>query len=118
MHRLAAPLATGLLLAATAAPARAADPRRTAGPAKGQIVVFATELQTATVFTDPQGCQRLPPGAHVVVNLTNVFARLYADPYCKVPAVPFVTVKPGYGSHVSAVGSLKTELMTTSVDPG
>lgn len=108
LRRFITPLVTGLLLAGAAVPAQAA-PERSAEAAKGQIIVFATELQKATVFTDPEGCKKLPLGAHVVVNLTDVSAKLYADPFCKVRAVPFVTVKPGYGSHVSAVGSLKTD---------
>lgn len=107
LRHLVTPLAVGLLIA-TAAPARAAETERSAEHANGQIIVFATELQRATVFTDPSGCQRLPLGAHVVVNLTDRPAKLYADPLCNVPVAPFLVVKPGYGSHVSAVGSLKT----------
>ena len=109
LRHLVTPLAIGLLITATAAPARAAGTERTAEHARGQIIVFATELQRAKVFTDPSGCQRLPLGAHVVVNLTDRSAQLYADPFCRVPAVPFLVVKPGYGSHVSAVGSLMTD---------
>jgi hypothetical protein len=78
----------------TAAPAQAA--------ATGRVVVFNNEVVHLTVYEDPSGCYALPVGAHVVTNLTNGDIRIYADLMCLSPSL---TVKPGYGSHVSAVGS-------------
>jgi len=100
LRRMTLPLAAVLL--ATAAPA---GPARAADPAHGQVIVFSHERKRVTVTTNPAGCTRLPALAHVLVNLTDRTVRLYADPLCLVPSAPFVTVRPGYGSHVSAVGS-------------
>ncbi|MFI6803147.1 hypothetical protein [Streptosporangium canum] len=38
-------------------------------------------------------------------NQTDGDIKLYADPFCMIPLVPFDTVKPGHGTHVSAIGS-------------
>ncbi len=69
--------------------------------AVGQVVVFATELQPLTVYTDPDGCRTLPPAAHVLDNLTDRPIRHYAAPGC---LGPYLTIQPGYGSHVQGLG--------------
>jgi hypothetical protein len=86
-------------LMAASAPAHAAD------PATGQVIAFTNELQPVTVTVNPVGCTKLPVLAHVLINQTDRTVQLYADPNCLFPSVPFVTVRPGHGSHVSAVGS-------------
>ncbi len=94
---LAAALAT---LGLAAAPAQAAT---------GQVVVFSTEVQPLQVFQDPTGCHRLPPLAHVLDNLTDQQIKVYADPFCTIPATlptsGIGVLAPGYGTHVSGVGS-------------
>ena len=72
--------------------------------ATGRVVVFAHELTAATTFTDPEGCKRLPTGSHVLINLTDRPVKIYLDPICRTLSL---TVKPGFGSHVSAVGSFR-----------
>jgi hypothetical protein len=77
------------------------------------VVVFSMEgLQLEfqgsqlTVYKNPAGCTSLPPGAHVVDNLTNQTVHLYVDPFCAVPAPPpFGILQPGYGAHVAPFGS-------------
>ncbi|MPZ65444.1 MAG: hypothetical protein GEU83_07965 [Pseudonocardiaceae bacterium] len=64
----------------------------------GQLVIFEHELAPLTSFNDPNRCNNAPPLAHLIVNLTDDDIVLYADDRC---AVPLVTVKPGYGSHVA-----------------
>ncbi|MBC6451516.1 hypothetical protein [Actinokineospora xionganensis] len=87
---------------ALASPASAETPR---GP--GQVVAFTHEFTPLEVWKDPQGCQSLPAGTHLIFNQTDKVITIYADPLCFVPIDPFAKVKPGYGTHVSAVGSFK-----------
>jgi hypothetical protein len=83
-----------------------------AGPA---VVVFRLEGSDANfhgsklaIFRDPKGCYQLPFGAHVLDNLTTKDVTLYIDPGCVIPAPPpFDVLKPGYGAHVSPVGSFR-----------
>jgi len=103
-------LATALFaLAAAAVPALV-----TAAPAQaeasGQVVVFSTETEPLAVYQDPAGCHKLPPLSHVVDNLSDRPIKVYADPFCTVPATlpnhgPVGTLAPGYGTHVTGVGS-------------
>lgn len=93
------------LLAAPAAASPSAEP-----PAEGspdQVVVFQHEFTELTVFEDPEGCVRLPIGSHVISNQTDHDITIYSDPLCLVPIEPFSEIKPGYGTHVSSVGSFK-----------
>ncbi|NGO44692.1 hypothetical protein [Streptomyces ureilyticus] len=84
--------AAGALLAASAATGTAAAAEQ------GDVVVFTTEATPLTVYRDPQGCQKLPPDAHVLTNHTDRPVTVYADPFCLTPGL---TVEPGYGSHVA-----------------
>ncbi|WP_030455315.1 hypothetical protein [Herbidospora cretacea] len=84
----------GLLTAA--APAHAAD---------GPVVVYRTPFQPLSIYNDPTGCTNLPIAATQVNNQTDRDITLYADPFCLVAALPFSTIRPGYGAPVSAIGS-------------
>ncbi|GAA4867779.1 hypothetical protein [Saccharopolyspora cebuensis] len=68
-----------------------------ASAATGEVVVFETEVQQATTWANPNGCQKLPLAAHVLVNQTDQPVRIYGDPFCLTPSL---TVEPGYGAHV------------------
>ena len=82
------------------------------GPA---VVVFSLEGSQLefqgtrlAIFSDPSGCYALPPGAHVIDNLTNAAITLYADPVCWTPvSPPFGRIEPGFGAHVSPFGSFR-----------
>ena len=91
-------------LAAVAVTVFAARP---AAAATGEVVVFTHEFDAVTVFEDPTGCTALPIGSHVIVNQTDAVVVIYADPLCLLPIEPFARLKPGYGTHVSAVGSFR-----------
>ncbi|SDH52050.1 hypothetical protein SAMN05192558_111262 [Actinokineospora alba] len=71
----------------------------------GQVVAFTHEFTELKVWNNPKGCQPLPAGTHLIFNQTDKTITIYADPLCVVPIDPFSRVKPGYGTHVSAVGS-------------
>lgn len=98
--RLTTPLAALATAAAVATVGLAAAPAQAA--ATGQVVVFSTEFQPLDVYTDPDGCHKLPITSHVVDNLTDQPIKIYGDPFCLTPGL---TIAPGYGSHVSGVGS-------------
>ena len=66
--------------------------------ASGEVTVFETELQPLTTYSAPEGCQKLPMAAHVLVNNTDEPVRIYGDPFCVGPSV---TIPPGHGSHVA-----------------
>jgi hypothetical protein len=100
--RLTTPLAALATAAAVATVGLAAAPAQAA--ATGQVVVFSTEFQPLDVYTDPSGCHKLPITSHVVDNLTDQPIKIYLDPFCTIPS-PIPTLAPGYGSHVSGVGS-------------
>ncbi|MBF9069250.1 hypothetical protein [Streptacidiphilus fuscans] len=106
--RRSATVIAGALAAFTALVGLAAGP---AQAATGQVVVFSTELQPLDIYQNPTGCQKLPPLSHVVDNLTDSTIRVYADPFCTIPAsLPgsgggVGTLAAGYGTHVSGVGS-------------
>lgn len=89
--------------ASTASLASAAGAETPLGP--DQVVAFTHEFTPLKVWKDPQGCQALPAGTHLIFNQTEKVITIYADPLCVVPIEPFAKVKPGYGTHVSAVGS-------------
>ena len=91
-------------LAAVAATVFTAQP---AHAATGEVVVFTHEFTPATVFENPSGCTALPIGSHVIVNQTDTVVVIYADPLCLLPIEPFARLQPGYGTHVSAVGSFR-----------
>jgi len=65
----------------------------------GQVTVFSTEFTPLTTWDSPDGCEKLPAAAHVIVNQTSNAIRVYSDPLCLTPGL---TVAPGYGSHVPA----------------
>jgi hypothetical protein len=96
----AAALAAAAVVGLAAAPAHAAT---------GQVVVFSTEVQPLEVHQDPSGCHQLPPLAHVIDNLTDATIKVYADPFCTIPATLPISgigeLPPGYGTHVTGVGS-------------
>ncbi|GAA4430574.1 hypothetical protein ACFQV2_32540 [Actinokineospora soli] len=91
-------------LAAVAATALAAQP---AHAATGQVVAFTHEFDALQVWVDPSGCHTLPIASHLIFNQTDQVVVIYADPLCLLPIEPFARVKPGYGTHVSAVGSFR-----------
>ncbi|MFF7159537.1 hypothetical protein [Streptomyces sp. NPDC008139] len=97
---------TMIAMAAVAVVGLAATP---AQAATGQVVVFSVEGQPLKVYQDPTGCQRLPVTAHVLDNLTDQPVKVFADPFCTLPAtLPTSGVgvlPPGYGTHVTGVGS-------------
>jgi hypothetical protein len=104
--------------AASSAPAGAADPAPGDGtvPLSGPaVVVFDTEalelsLQGTklSIYPDPSGCYQFPLGGHVLDNLTNQTVYLYLDPFCTIRApLPFNNLAPGYGAHISPVGSFE-----------
>ncbi|MCG8914372.1 hypothetical protein L6E12_00990 [Actinokineospora sp. PR83] len=91
------------LLAAPAVASPSAEPP--AEDSTNQVVVFQHEFTELTVFEDPKGCERLPTGSHVISNQTDHEITIYSDPLCLLPIEPVSKIKPGYGTHVSAVGS-------------
>ena len=80
------------------AAALTALPAGAAGAATGQVTVFETEVQKLSTYSDPAGCHKLPPAAHVLTNQTNEPVQIYGDPFCLTPSL---TVQPGHGSHVA-----------------
>ncbi|HVK20095.1 MAG TPA: hypothetical protein VM677_01915 [Actinokineospora sp.] len=93
----AALLAVGTQI--TTAPIAVAEP--------DQVVAFSHEFSPIRVWYSPSGCNQLDPGTHVVFNQTRRDITIYADPLCLLPIEPFARIKPGFGSHVSAVGSFR-----------
>lgn len=77
----------------TGAGAASADPAPT-----GKIMVFSHEFSQVTEWENPQGCQKLPIDAHVLINDTDKPVRTFVDPFCLAPSM---TVQPAYGSHVA-----------------
>ncbi|GAA4847632.1 hypothetical protein [Saccharopolyspora rosea] len=69
-----------------------------AAAADGEVTVFETEVQPLTTYAAPEGCQKLPMAAHVLVNNTDKPVKIYGDPFCVGPSV---TIPPGHGSHVA-----------------
>jgi hypothetical protein len=71
--------------------------------ATGTVLVFQYEGVDATRYVDPEGCQQLPAGSHVLANLTDSDVTIYGDPYCMAFSM---VVPPGNGAHVPpAAGS-------------
>ncbi|MEV0600187.1 hypothetical protein AB0I82_12940 [Streptomyces sp. NPDC050315] len=70
----------------------------TAAPSDGEVTVFETEFQPLTTYENPEGCHKLPAGAHVLVNRSDKPVQIYGDPFCVTPSL---TVQPGHGSHVA-----------------
>ncbi len=66
--------------------------------ATGRVVVFSTELQKIDTWEAPEGCQKLPAAAHVLINETDEVVNTYGDPLCMTPSV---SVQPEYGTHVA-----------------
>nr|WP_042191099.1 hypothetical protein [Kibdelosporangium sp. MJ126-NF4]CEL19843.1 hypothetical protein [Kibdelosporangium sp. MJ126-NF4]CTQ97067.1 hypothetical protein [Kibdelosporangium sp. MJ126-NF4] len=65
--------------------------------ATGTVAVFSFEESPLEVYKNPVGCKKLPPAAHVLVNLTDSTVHTYGDPFCFMPGVP---IEPNRGSHV------------------
>jgi hypothetical protein len=92
-------LAIGAAIVLCAAPITAGSPASadsTATP--GQVTVFSTELQELDTWENPEGCQKLPIAAHVLINQTDKPVNTYGDPMCMVPNL---TVQPEHGAHVA-----------------
>ncbi len=89
MKRLAATLAATALLALVNTPAQAVT---------GRVTVFSTEATPLKTYENPKGCNKLPPDAHVLVNLTDSEVVVHGDPLCLTPGL---VVKRDYGSHVT-----------------
>jgi hypothetical protein len=109
----AALLSPAIATAGTAPTARAKQATApVAGPA---VVVFSLEGSQVefqgtklAIFPNPSGCHALPPGAHVIDNLTRTAITLYLDPACVIPAPPpFGRLKAGFGAHVTPLGSFE-----------
>lgn len=90
---------TSAMLTLLSASALAAVPG-VAMAASGQVTVFESEATEVVVFNNPNGCNKLPLLAHVLVNHTDRPLVLHTDPLCITPGT---TVAPGYGSHVAPV---------------
>ncbi|RSN43403.1 hypothetical protein DMC64_22455 [Amycolatopsis sp. WAC 04197] len=94
MNRLVAAVSSaasvGALLIVPSPPAQAAA---------GEVVVFSTEFQRLDTYRNPEGCNKLPVAAHVLLNQSSSEVVVHADPFCLTPGVP---VEPGFGSHVPA----------------
>jgi hypothetical protein len=71
----------------------------TASASLGKVTVFELETNELTVYRNPEGCRKLPPAAHVLINQTHDVVRVYGDPFCLGPSLE---VAPDYGSHVAA----------------
>lgn len=77
-----------------------------AGPSEaagGEVVVFTTELEELDRYRDlpAGGCRRLPPTAHLLINLTDSKVFIHAGPLCLGPGVP---VEPNHGWHAPPGG--------------
>ncbi len=93
---LGAPLVSCALVGIFISPAQAAN---------GQIVIFVADYQDVAVFDNPSGCELLPVGSHVLVNLTDEQVTFYQDPLCVTDGPG---IDPGQGAHVPAfAGSFK-----------
>ncbi|MEV7098789.1 hypothetical protein AB0M80_38750 [Amycolatopsis sp. NPDC051045] len=55
-------------------------------------------MQKLDTWENPEGCQKLPAPAHVLVNETDAVVNIYGDPLCMTPNL---SVEPGYGAHVA-----------------
>ncbi|MFI5560240.1 hypothetical protein ACIA2T_13265 [Amycolatopsis japonica] len=93
MNRLVAAMSSaasvGALLIVPSPPAQAAA---------GEVVVFSTEFQRLDTYRNPEGCNKLPIAAHVLLNLSSAEVVVHSDPLCLTPGMP---VNPGFGSHVT-----------------
>ncbi|WP_433213117.1 hypothetical protein [Microtetraspora malaysiensis] len=69
----------------------------------GEVVVFTTELEGLVKYPDPPAgsCLRLPPAAHVLINLTRSRVSIHATPSCLGPGIP---VEPDHGRHAPPSG--------------
>lgn len=114
-------LLTGATAFAVAVPAQAFAADSVAVPTavaadsgSGSVVVFSSEFQELAIYPKGSGggCHNLPITSHVLDNLTDANVTVYADPFCTIPAAlpsggSIGQVAPGYGTHVSNVGSFK-----------
>ncbi|GAA3761185.1 hypothetical protein [Salinactinospora qingdaonensis] len=84
----------GVLSLALAAPAHAAT---------GDVIVFKTEAEPLTTYSDPESgsCHRLDATAHVLINRTDSTLRIHSNVFCLGPGVP---VKPNHGWHAPPSG--------------
>ena len=92
----------GVVLSALAAAVVLVPVSPAAQAATGRVVVFSVEVTPLKTYDDPEGCQSLPAGAHVLANLTDGAVTIYGDPTC---FAPLVTVEKGYGTHVPVHGA-------------
>ena len=92
----------GVLLVSCALVGSFASP---ASAANGQVMVFVADYTEVVVFDNPSGCESLPAGAHVLINMTDEPVSLYGGPGCSGFASE---VEPGDGAHVPPfAGSFK-----------
>ncbi|WP_145906322.1 hypothetical protein [Kitasatospora viridis] len=94
-------IAAATLVGVAAAPAQAAT---------GKVVVFSNELTPLKVYDNPHGCNQVPATAHTLSNETDGTIKVFADPFCTLPASLPLTGSIGelpanYGTHVTGVGS-------------
>ncbi|MFD5247883.1 hypothetical protein ACFWIW_25320 [Amycolatopsis sp. NPDC058340] len=73
-------------------------PSPPAQAAAGNVVVFSTEFERLDTYRNPEGCNKLPIAAHVLVNLSSAEVVVHGDPFCLTPGL---TVNQGFGSHVA-----------------
>ncbi|WP_238412154.1 hypothetical protein [Saccharothrix deserti] len=92
----------GVMLSALAAVVLLVPFTPAAHAATGRVVVFSVEVVPLETYDNPRGCKSLPPGAHVLANLTDGDVTIYSDPMC---FSPLVAVEEGYGTHVPALGA-------------
>ena len=91
-------LAAACAVLALAGSAQAAPAPAPEDASTGKVAVFTMDYLPMKIYEDPEGCQTLPVGSHVLSNLTDRPVQLYADPLCLVPSP--VKVLPGHGAHV------------------
>lgn len=92
----------GVVFSAVAVVVLSAPLGPVAQAATGAVVVFSVETSPLGTYENPEGCHALPPGAHVLANLTDGDVTIYSDAWC---VARLVSVKRGYGTHVPTLGA-------------
>jgi hypothetical protein len=83
---------------------------------EGKVIVFVTEGSEISPagtrlreYEASAACQAFPAGAHAIANTSRKQLLFYSDPWCFTPVPPpFNLISPGYGAHVSPVGSFRS----------